>query len=242
MLRDGLAGDGAAGASRRRSPTAPVQLAGDAHRHEGDPHRRARHADHRRAQAHQRVRQHVVGRRLLRRGHRARPRWAGARTSSGCRRTRSCTPAKARATRSASPGRAWRPGCAAGCPAARSAAWWCATASRSRCASTSPSTDEHRQRRLPADGALRLPPVRRGDQQRARAAHARLGDAARAAHPQRRDHQRPRRAGRAADGPPVQELVDRLAAVHRRGAGDPAPPERHHHAGGRLASSAPSRG
>ena len=84
----------------------------------------------------ERVRQHVVRRRLLRGGHRARPRWAGARTSGGCRRTRTCTPARGRATRSASRSRAWRPGCAAGCRAARSAAWSCATARRSRCAST----------------------------------------------------------------------------------------------------------
>ena len=42
--------------------------------------------------------------------------------------------------------------------------------------------------RVPPDGALRLPPVRRGDQQRARAAHARLGDAGPPADPQRRDH------------------------------------------------------
>ena len=43
-----------------------------------------------------------------------------------------------------------------------------------------------------------------------------------------------RRARRAADGPPVPVVVDRFAAVDRRGAGDRAAPERDHAAGGRL--------
>ena len=50
----------------------------------------------------------------------------------------------------------------------------------------------------------------------------------RAADPQRRDRQRARRARRAADGPPVQGVVDRVAAVDRRGPRRGAEPERHH--------------
>jgi hypothetical protein len=59
------------------------------------------------------------------------------------------------------------------------------------------------------------PPTRR-HQQRARAAHAQLGDADSTADPQRRDHQWSRRARRVVDGSSVPVVVDRFAAVDRR--------------------------
>jgi homospermidine synthase len=52
-----------------------------------------------------------------------RPRWAGAPTSAACRPTPTCTPARARPTRSAWPAWAPRRGCARVCRPARSWAW-----------------------------------------------------------------------------------------------------------------------
>ena len=54
------------------------------------------------------------------------------------------------------------------------------------------------------------------------------------AHPQRRNHQRLRHPGRAADGPRLQLVVDRQRPQHRGIAPPGAAPERHHHAGGHL--------
>ncbi len=75
-----------------------------------------------------------------------------------------------------------------------------------------------RQPALPTHRPLRVLPVRRGNQQRARAAHAQLADAVPAADPQRRDRQWQRRARRAADGSSVSLVVDGVTALHRRGA------------------------
>ena len=54
------------------------------------------------------------------------------------------------------------------------------------------------------------------------------------AHPQRRDHRGARRARRAGHGPPLQELVDRDADVHRRGPRGRAAPERDDRPGRRV--------
>ena len=77
-----------------------------------------------------RVRQHLVGRRLLRGGHRARrARLGHAREAAAAQRLRPSRlrPAQPDLHR---PDRAWRRGCARGCRPARSAAWSSATARR----------------------------------------------------------------------------------------------------------------
>ena len=107
----------------RRTRRRAVQRAGDALGHEGHPHRRARHADRRSTQAGRRVRQHVVGRGLLRGRRRAGRAGLGhPRETAAAERVRAPRVRPA-ATRSASRNRAWRRGCARGCRAARSPAW-----------------------------------------------------------------------------------------------------------------------
>ena len=73
-------------------------------------------------------------------------------------------------------------------------------------------------RRLPADRALCLPSVRPGDHVHARVCGQEPAPAEEAAPDRGRDHRRPRRARRAADGPPEGRLLVRLAARHPRDA------------------------
>ena len=128
MLHDDLAPDAqrdGAGADRRE-----VRDAGHADRYQGDPCRRTRYADHRCSQRGRRVRQHMVGRRVLRGGHRAGGARLGHRTRSGCPPMPTCITATDHETRSASPVRAWRRGCGRGCRPGRYVAWSSAMAKR----------------------------------------------------------------------------------------------------------------
>ena len=92
-----------------------------------------------------------------------------------------------------------------------------------------------RQGGLPAHGALRLLPLRRGDRLAATSCAATTTSCSRKLRIMtRRDHRRRRHPGRAADGPRLQLLVDRQRPEHRGVAAAGAAPERHHHAGGHL--------
>ena len=100
--------------ARRRARRSRLRGAGDGDRHEGDPHLRARHPDQLRPEEARRVRQHVVGRRLLRGRRRARRARLGHPRGLAAGRTGSPTRAAPR-TRSASPSRASTRSCARGC-------------------------------------------------------------------------------------------------------------------------------
>ena len=94
------------GGARNRAGRRRLQRACSPDRHQGDPHQRARHADHRRSQGVRRVRQHVVRRRFLRRRRRAGRDGLGHARAALARRTPTPTSAKGRAIRSAWPSRA----------------------------------------------------------------------------------------------------------------------------------------
>ena len=220
-------------ARRARRPTPePVEAAladGDyaelarLHRREGDPHLRARHADHRPTQGGRRVRQHLERRRLLRGGHRA--------GRDGLGHARAATAARRLSARRSRPGQPDLPR-----PRSAIKTWvrsWVPSGEiigmvirhgEAFTISDHLTVWENGRRRVPADRALRLLPRRRGDRLDARA-----GDASAASmQPRQRILNDeiivgPRRAGRAADGPRVQVLVDRQPAVESR---RPAPSSR----------------
>ena len=154
---------------------------------QGHPHRRARHADHRPAQAGRRVRQHLERRGLLRRGHRAgRDGLGHARAAPAARRLR-CTPARARATRSAWPAWASTPGCARWVPTRRDHRHG-RPPRRGVHHHRPPDGVGRRQAGLPAHGALRLLPVDAAIASLHELRDAPIRAAAAPAHHERRDH------------------------------------------------------
>ena len=161
------------------------------HRNQGDPHLRARHAGVLAAEGRQRIREHVVDRRLLRGRHGAgRARMGHARAPAP---EDTHTPDRADpAIRSFSRSRASVPSCIPGSlPAGRSSEWSSATPSPSRISdhlTVWDDTIEGRLRGLSPHGALRLHAVRQRDSESLRADHAQLPAAAEAENHVGRDH------------------------------------------------------
>ena len=206
-------------------------------RHQGDPHRRARHAARGEAEGVQRIRQHLVGGRLRERGPAARRARLG--------HAREELPARRQALRlrrrlgylphAARRGHARAHLDAEGRPLPRLPDHARRGDLDRRLSVRAPELGGG----VPPDGALLLPPERFGGGVGARVRRPQLAPAGSPAHPHGRDHLGHGRARRAARRAQEECLLVRLAAHHRRGAQARAVQQRHQPAGhGRRACRA----
>ena len=165
----------------------------------------------------ERVRQHLVGRRLRQRRLPAGRARLGHAREGRCRRAASAT-ISARRARSImlQPGAATR--VRTWTPKAGPFHGFLITHGEVDLDSRLPDASRGRQGRVPADRALRLSPVQRRGALGARVRRAQLAPAGAQADSQPGDHRRHRRARRAARRPQEERVLVRLAAVDRGGA------------------------